>query len=325
MSNPFLTNGIPDGGMATFNGEGLWADLEACNLPAGHAVSLAVAPTSKDPRHRRYVFAICIHQVFTRERVGSLTGICPGKATRLRALFYGLKHLSLHIRDKVHVVVFQHNIWKNWSFMAAHEQFPDLSMGLEREDFDQVRLLLFSRHEMDSNLNRKAFQRDAQAKATQTALLARPEDIIDLQKHIDEDTRDVLSVAGNRMNILLTCKEHFLHSKTTVVDNSKVPLVQQKKDLLACYVKDPQANGHLCNLFRSGVQCAQCRVRFHTKSLIKELREGLTSPCAQAAPTPTQKKTRFEVIHDLLESQGEAPPGTHQLRLEKAYLRCSRC
>ena len=29
---------IPDGGMATFTGEGLWADLEACNLPAGHAV-----------------------------------------------------------------------------------------------------------------------------------------------------------------------------------------------------------------------------------------------------------------------------------------------
>ena len=96
---------IPDGGMATFSGEGLWADLEACNLPAGHAVSPAVAPTSRDPRHRRYVFAICIHQVLTKERVGSLTGICPGKATRLRALFYGLKHLSLHIRDKVHVAV----------------------------------------------------------------------------------------------------------------------------------------------------------------------------------------------------------------------------
>ena len=158
---------IPDGGMATFSGEGLWADLEACNLPAGHAVSLAVAPTSKDPRHRRFVFAICIHQVFTRERVASVTGICPGKATRLRALFYGLKHLSLHIRDKVHVAVFDHAIWKHWSFFAAHERFPDLSMGLEHEDFDQVRLLLFNRKEMDSNLNRKAFQRDTQAKATQ--------------------------------------------------------------------------------------------------------------------------------------------------------------
>ena len=316
---------IQDGGMATFSGEGLWADLEACSLPAGHAVSLAVAPTSRDPRHRRYVFAICIHQVFAKERVASLTGICPGKATRLRALFYGLKHLSLHIRDKVHVAVFQHSIWKNWSFMPAHDHFPDLSAGLEHEDFDQVRLLLFSRREMDSNLNRKAFQQDTQAKATQAALLARPEEIIDLQKHIDEDTRDVLSVAGNRMNILLTCKEHFLHNKSAMADNSKIPMVQQKKDLLACFLKDPQAHGHQWEVYRSGVRCSLCRVRFHTKSLIKELQDGLTAPCAQAVPSQTQRKTRFEIIHDLLESQGEAKPGTHHLRLEKAYLRCNLC
>ena len=115
----------------------------------------------------------CIHQVFTRERereresLGSLTGICPGQATRLRALFYGLKHLSLHIRDKVHVAVFQHSIWKHWSFSAAHEKFPDLSKGLEHEDFDQVRLLLFDKQEADSNQNRKAFQKDTQAKAVQ--------------------------------------------------------------------------------------------------------------------------------------------------------------
>ena len=123
-------------------------------------------------RQTRYVFAICIHQVFAKERVGPLTGICPGTASRLRALFYGLKHLLLHIRDKVHAAVFNHAIWKSWSFMAAHEKLPDLTQGLEHEDFDQVRLLLFDRKEMDSNLNRKAFQQDTPAKATQTALLA---------------------------------------------------------------------------------------------------------------------------------------------------------
>ena len=178
---------------------------------------------------------------------------------------------------------------------------------------------------MDSNLNRKAFQQDAQAKATQTALLARPEDILDLQKHIDEDTRDVLSIAGNRMNILLMCKEHFLHHKSTVADSTKIPMVQPKKDLLACFLKDPQAHGHQWAVYRSGVQCTQCRTRFHTKSMIKEFRESLASPCEQAAPAKTNKKTRFEVIHDLLESQGEAQPGTHHLRLEKTYLRCAQC
>lgn len=62
---------------------------------------------------------------------------------------------------------------------------------------------------MDSNLNRKAFQQDTQAKATQMALLARPEEILDLQRRIDEDTRDILCVAGARMDILLRDKRAF--------------------------------------------------------------------------------------------------------------------
>ena len=316
---------IPDGGMATFNGEGLWAQLEACNLPAGHAVSIAIAPTSRDPRHRRYVFALCIHQVFTRERVGALTGICPGKATRLRALFYGLKHLSLHIRDQVHVAVFQRSIWKHWAFMAAHEAFPDLSQGLEHEDFDQVKLLLFDKKEMDSNQNRKAFQKDTQAKADQTALLAKPEDILDLQRHIDEDTRDVLSVAGTRMDILLRNKDHFLHAKDPRSDNVKIPMVQQKKSLLAEYLQEPQSNGHQWAPFRSGVQCQLCKQRLHTKSLIKELQQAKAMPCAAAGPAKKERKTRFEVIHDLIESQGEPKPDTHHFRLDKAYLRRTQC
>ena len=97
---------LPDGGMATFTGEGLWTDLETLPVTAGQAFSVAIAPTCRDPRHRRFVFAICIHNVNTKERVGSITGICPGKASRQRAFFYALKHLSLHINDKVQMPSF---------------------------------------------------------------------------------------------------------------------------------------------------------------------------------------------------------------------------
>ena len=101
---------------------------------------------------------------------------------------------------------------------------------------------------MDANLNRKAFQQDAQAKATH--LLARAEEILDLQRHIDEDTRDVLRVAGERMDVLLHDKEHFLHKKAPPGAATKVPMVQQKKELLACFLQACQAQGDTENPFR---------------------------------------------------------------------------
>ena len=195
---------IPDGGMATFNGEGLWSNLETLPVGAGQAFSVAIAPTCRDPRHRRFAFAICIHNVHSKERIASITGICPGHASRQRAFFYALKHLSLHINDKVQVPVFQHTTWKLWTWTAAFEHFPDLCQGLEQEDYDQVRLLLLSGSDLNSSHNRKLFQKDAQAKATQAAILARPEEILDLQRQVDEDTRGILFVATNRMEILLT-------------------------------------------------------------------------------------------------------------------------
>ena len=56
-----------------------------------------------------------------------------------------------------------------------------------------------------------------------------------------------------------------------------------------------------------------------------ELRPALTSSCEQAVPSSAPKKTRFEVINDLISAQSEVQQGVHHLRLDKAYLRCSEC
>ena len=155
--------------------------------------------------------------------------------------------MSLHPRDKVHVAVFNQAIWNAWNPWAAYEKFPDLCQGLEQEDFAQIKLLLFQTKEMDSNPNRKAFQQDTQAKATQAALIARPEEIMDLQRHIDEDTRDILHVAARRMEFLLKDKAHFLHKKEVLPENHTVPLIQQKKELLEQFLAQPSANAVTAN------------------------------------------------------------------------------
>ena len=58
-----------------------------------------------------------------------MTGICPGESTKETCLFHfhGLKHLSSHISEKVHLEVI--------------DRFRDLSRGLEFEDYAMVQPL----------------------------------------------------------------------------------------------------------------------------------------------------------------------------------------
>lgn len=69
----------------------------------------------------------------------------------------------------------------------AYERFPDLYQSLDPEDFVQVRPLLFGKKEIQSNVNRKAFQKEAEALAKSFAKESRNEEIMELQRHIDEE------------------------------------------------------------------------------------------------------------------------------------------
>ena len=71
-----------------------------------------------------------MYHVQSRQRKAALKGIVPGKATQARAVFYGLKHLALHVKEKVTIGIHVHAVWKTWSPTKAYETFPDLYQGL---------------------------------------------------------------------------------------------------------------------------------------------------------------------------------------------------
>ena len=223
------------------------------------------------------------------------------------------------------MAIFDHGVWKAWQPSAAYEQFPDLYQGLDPEDFAQVRPLLFGKKEQDSNVNRKARQDDANKLAKAFAKESRNEEIMDLRRRIDEDTRDVLSVAATRMNILLKDKSHFTHQGKQEDAPHKVPLAQQKKSILQQLENRPDVGGHSWQPYRTGVRCGQCKQRFHGKSLIAELRGALDSTCDLAVVPSPARKTRFQVIDELIGAQTGVQQGVHHLKLDKAYLRCTEC
>lgn len=125
--------------------------------PSRAICSIAVAATCRDIK---FGFAIRVHNTATRKRIGSIIGVCPGQASQARGLFYALKHLALHVKDKVPAAVFHHGVWRTWQPYLAYETFPDLYKGLEYEDFDQVQPLLFARQKLKVNDHSKAGQAD---------------------------------------------------------------------------------------------------------------------------------------------------------------------
>lgn len=149
-------------GMGSFVGEGAWESQET-----------RAAPTCQDKRHKRFCFAICVHHIHTRERVASLTGVCPGQVSRQRAFFYGLKHLALHVSEKIQVALYDHQVWKAWARHLACENYPDLFTGLEWEDFEMVRPLLFAVKELKENELRNFLQKDAKHRAPLGSLQVR--------------------------------------------------------------------------------------------------------------------------------------------------------
>lgn len=72
----------------------------------------------------------------------------------------------------------------------------------------------------------------------------------------------------------------------------KVPLIQQKRELVQALLSQPHQNGHSWAPFRTGVACQNCKQRIHTKSPIQELREALQIDCAVQLREPVKRKTR---------------------------------
>ena len=75
----------------------------------------------------------------------------------------------------------------------------------------------------------------------------------------------------------------------------------------------------------SGIQCKQCRVRYHSKSLLSDLKEAADKQCHQEDTPSPPKQTRMEMIHALVASQQGPQPCVHHLQLDRAYLMCSVC
>ena len=317
---------VPEEGLATIEGTGLWKDLGLLRFDKGHICSIAVAPTCGDKRHRRFAFAVCVHLTKTKQQVGSITGILP-VMNKSRALFYAMKQLALHVLEKTPVALYDVRTWQTWKPHVAFETYPDLFPGLEFEDFDHVWPLLFSTKELEQNELRRVTQKDTQKLAHRTGKLFEPTEILDLQSHVDDDAHEILLNAGERMSILLQNKEHVLHRKEAVMKD-KIPLIQQKKELLADLLSKPSPAGHAWETFRSGIKCGHCKLRYHSRSLLAELKEAADKPCEKAPKASPPKQTRMEMIHALVASCGlqQGPQkGVHHLKLDRAYLRCTEC
>lgn len=112
------------------------------------------------------------------------------------------------------------------------ENYPDLFQGLECEDFEMIRPLLFTLKELKENLLRDYLQKSAQRVGKQAAERHKPTAILDLQANIDEAAEAILLAAAERIEGIHKDKNHFFH-KGGGSGTNKVPLIQQKRGMSA--------------------------------------------------------------------------------------------
>lgn len=192
-----------------------------------------------------------------------------------------------------------------------------------------IRPLLFMAHlqQEEGMKTRKALQKAISHRAKLRAAQETPRDFLAYQKAIDEDLGDILLVAAERMDILLREPTHFLKKKTeeTMISSTKVPLVQQRKDMISYLLQRPDQQGHDWQPHRSGAQCKNCRTAVHAKSMLQEIKKVTETACAAPLVARPVKTPRMTVIQQLLEAQDRPQAGVHFLKLDKAYSRCTQC
>ena len=187
----------------------------------------------------------------------------------------------MHLLDSTHVGISNLQVWKAWTPHMAMERFPDLYYGLEFEDFDQVRPLLFLSHlqQEEGMKTRKQLQKSIKRIAQERAKAEAPKDFLSYQKAIDEDLADILSIAAERVDHILRDQDHFLRKPTQISQEVRTPLLQQKKELIAALLKEPDRGGHQWEVHRSGAICTRCKTRIHSKSMIQEIKATISSEC----------------------------------------------
>lgn len=126
-------------------------------------------------------------------------------------------------------------VWKAWTPYMAMDKFPDLHQGLEFKDFEMVRPLLFlaQPQQEEGMRTRQALQKSIKKQAQVRAREEAPTEFLAYQKAIDEDLGDILLVAAEPVDVILRGPHHYIKRETEGATQEKIPLVQQKKDLIS--------------------------------------------------------------------------------------------
>ena len=198
------------------------------------------------------------------------------------------------------------------------ERFPDLHQGLEFEDYENLRPLLFLSHlqQEEGMKTRKTLQKSIKRLAQARAKEEAPTDFLAYQKAIDEDMADILTVAAERMDMLLRDQEHFLRKRVETTQEVRTPLVQQKKDLITFLLQNSTHGGHDWQAHRGGAICGQCRAKVHVKSMLQEIKEAMGAECRAPVKEKEIRKPRMVIVQQLIEAQDKPQDGVHFLRLD---------
>ena len=183
-------------------------------------VTIDAAPTTYDVRSQGWVFAICIHTISLGQlkRLAAITGLPPGKQSKARALYYGMRVLAQHVQQKVNLVIPSVAVWEAWTASKKHRPFVDLDALHNPEQKSKVTALYVSPK-------------------------VRAPDQPGAEPHLRRRQRDAgLTHALDRLCAIYQDPAHYVHCKANRSEATNTK--QYKKRLVSKCTQPPTEEGH---------------------------------------------------------------------------------
>ena len=107
---------------------------------------------------------------------------------------------------------------------------------------------------------------------------------------------------------------NYIKKKTEGTSQEKIPLVQQKKDMISFLLQHTDHQGHDWQPHRSGAMCGLCRIRVPVKSMLQEIKEVMNQERKAQGPEKPVKTPRMTIIQQLISTSSSSRRPTFDAR-----------
>ena len=252
-------------GRSTLTGMGFWNELDCIDHEPRFVYGLGLSFTCADPRLKQLaVTLVACDRADPGKILGALTAVVPPPATQLRGHLLGLTMLIQHVEGRCTLPVANKQVVRFWKQGLPFAEHTDIVGAITQEWHDQIRVSYVAKKSETGNnafvLQTLAVRKQAMKLAKHRAKRERMPEVEEELKTLDAHHQVVFEHAVERIGVLLSHKEHFVHSKPDkLASRGHQKRGVTKRQFLEAQLMQPgNKGGHIWTVHHGRYRCLSC-------------------------------------------------------------------